>query len=100
MTITLRPSDKTELTCTQARASTPLLGAVSTRSPHSLNCQTTPAPGPTTFTIQSEKGSLGNSASKSDARARCVLDTACISMDWAGSLFTLRGSAMRVVTEL
>src|SRR5262245_33883742 len=100
MTMTLRPSDKIVLTSTQACVSPSPLEDASTCSPHSLSCQTTPAPGPTSFPNQSVNGSLGNSASKSEARVRWVSDTACFSNDWAGSLFKNRESAIRVVTAI
>src|SRR5262245_40929147 len=100
MQIALRPSDKILLTSTQACGSLSPLGAASIRSPHSLSCHTTPASGPTTFPNQSVKGSLGNSASKSEARVRWVSDTACFSNDWAGSLFKNSESAIRIVTAI
>jgi cytochrome c peroxidase len=74
--ITLRPSANMALASTQARISPVALSESSPRSPHSLNCQITPAPGPTTCSNQTPKGTLGNLASRSETKIRCVSATA------------------------
>src|SRR5262245_49055396 len=79
--ITLLPSGVRAMTSAQAgRSGVRLLEDLSC-TPHSLNCQTTPAFGPMSSLNQLPNGRWGNLLSRLEAGMRCTEARACFSND-------------------
>src|SRR5499426_1451850 len=81
-TNTFRPPGKLAMTSAQAGRSCPASPEAGSGSPHSVNCQTTPAFGPMTSLNQPAKGRLDSAASRSEADISRAEDIACFSNDF------------------
>src|SRR5262245_61939028 len=79
--ITLLPSGVRAITSAQAGRSGVTLLEDFSCTPHSLNCQTTPAFGPMSSLNQLPNGRWGNLLSRLEAGMRCTEASACISND-------------------
>src|SRR5262245_5382301 len=94
--ITLCPSGKVALPSRQAgRSVPPLLGAV-IASPHSDNCQITPARGPTIWLNQAGTETFGNTGSRAEAGVRCTKLNACCSSDCCGMVIIQKHNTIAI----